>query len=155
MEILHRDDLPLSGFAGLREHRLVMGSKIYSDSREPGTWEGIGHFVYLADARFIPKGETRLHRHREMRGAGSPEVELALWIFEACGCHADDRVDAFGNSRKIPLDLLRRAGSVRAVLGDRQAHATEFREQGRRRRRDLRVILISDAKRRAGRAYRA
>ena len=66
MEILHRDDLPLSGFAGLREHRLVMGSKIYSDSREPGTWEGIGHFVYLADARFIPKGETRLHSHREI-----------------------------------------------------------------------------------------
>ena len=37
MEILHRDDLPLSGCAGLREHRLVMGSKIYSDSREPGS----------------------------------------------------------------------------------------------------------------------
>ena len=66
MEILHRDDLPLGGFAGLREHRLVMGSKIYGDSREPGTWDGIGRFVYLADARFLPKGETRLHSHREI-----------------------------------------------------------------------------------------
>lgn len=66
MEILHRDDLPLGGFAGLREHRLVMGSKVYGDHREPGTWDGIGDFVYLADARFLPKGETRLHSHREI-----------------------------------------------------------------------------------------
>lgn len=66
MEILHRDDLPLGGFAGLREHRLVMGSKVYGDRREPGTWEGIGNFVYLADARFLPKGETRMHNHREI-----------------------------------------------------------------------------------------
>ncbi|MFZ0255197.1 MAG: pirin family protein [Gammaproteobacteria bacterium] len=66
MEILHRDDLPQGGFAGLREHRLVMGSKVYDERREPGTWEGIGNFVYLADARFLPKGETRLHSHREI-----------------------------------------------------------------------------------------
>ena len=66
MEILHRDDLPLGGFAGLREHRLVMGSKIYGDRREPGTWDGIGNFVYLADAWFLPKGETRMHSHREI-----------------------------------------------------------------------------------------
>jgi len=66
MEILHRDDLPLGGFAGLREHRLVMGSKVFGDRREPGAWDGIGNFVYLADARFLPKGETRLHSHREI-----------------------------------------------------------------------------------------
>lgn len=53
MESLHRDDLPRGGFAGLREHRLVMGSKLYGDRRDPGTWEGIGHLVYLADARFL------------------------------------------------------------------------------------------------------
>ena len=66
MEILHRDDLTLGGFAGLREHRLVMGSKVFGDRGEPGTWDGIGNFVYLADARFLPKGETRLHSHREI-----------------------------------------------------------------------------------------
>lgn len=66
MEILHRDDLTLGGFAGLREHRLVMGFKVYGDRREPGTWDGIGSFVYLADARFLPRGETRLHSHREI-----------------------------------------------------------------------------------------
>jgi redox-sensitive bicupin YhaK (pirin superfamily) len=66
MEILHRDDLPLGGFAGLREHRLVMGAKVWGDRREPGTWDGIGNFMYLADARFLPGGETRLHGHREI-----------------------------------------------------------------------------------------
>jgi redox-sensitive bicupin YhaK (pirin superfamily) len=66
MEILHRDDLPLGGFAGLREHRLVMDPRLYGDRAEPGTWHGLGNFVYLADARFLPKGETRMHSHREI-----------------------------------------------------------------------------------------
>jgi hypothetical protein len=29
-------------------------------------WSGIGNFVYLADARFVPKGETGMHPHREI-----------------------------------------------------------------------------------------
>lgn len=66
MEILHRDDLPLGGFAGLREHRLVMDPRLYGDRAEPGTWHGLGNFVYLADARFLPKGETGMHRHKEI-----------------------------------------------------------------------------------------
>ena len=56
MEILHRDDLTLGGFAGLREHRLVMGSKVFGGHREPGTWDGIGNFVYLAE-RFMKAEE--------------------------------------------------------------------------------------------------
>jgi len=66
MEILHRDDLTEGGFAGLREHRLVMDSKVFGSSKNPDTWNGIGNFVYLADARFIPKGETHLHNHKEI-----------------------------------------------------------------------------------------
>lgn len=66
MQILHRDDLPLGGFAGLREHRLVMDSKVFARRRDPGSWDGIGNFVYLADARFRPGGETKLHGHREI-----------------------------------------------------------------------------------------
>lgn len=66
MEILHRDDLPQGGFAGLREHRLVMDDRLYGDRADPGTWSGLGDFVYLADARFQPKGETTMHSHREI-----------------------------------------------------------------------------------------
>jgi redox-sensitive bicupin YhaK (pirin superfamily) len=30
------------------------------------TWDGIGNFIYLADAKFLPKGETGLHNHKEI-----------------------------------------------------------------------------------------
>jgi redox-sensitive bicupin YhaK (pirin superfamily) len=66
IEILHRDDLPLGGFAGLKEHRLVMSPKIFGPHANPDTWSGIGRFVYCADARFNPHGETRMHDHKEI-----------------------------------------------------------------------------------------
>ncbi len=66
MEILYRDDLHLGGFAGLREHRLVTDKRVFGRQAEAGAWDGLGNFVYLADARFLPRGETRLHRHREI-----------------------------------------------------------------------------------------
>ena len=65
-QILRRDDLPLGGFAGLREHQLVMDSKVYGAHKQPEAWDGVGSFVYLADARFIPNGETGLHPHHEV-----------------------------------------------------------------------------------------
>jgi redox-sensitive bicupin YhaK (pirin superfamily) len=66
LEILRRDDLQLGGFAGLKEHRLVMDTKVFGSSADSGSWSGIGNFVYLADAKFIPKGETHLHPHKEI-----------------------------------------------------------------------------------------
>ena len=66
LEILHRDDLTEGGFAGLREHRLVLGRKVWRQNVDPATWDGIGNFVYLADARFNPKGDTRTHPHKEI-----------------------------------------------------------------------------------------
>ena len=63
VQILHRDDLPLGGFAGLIEHRLVRDGRIGGDD---GTWDGLGNFVYLADARFLPKGQTNKHPHKEI-----------------------------------------------------------------------------------------
>jgi quercetin 2,3-dioxygenase len=66
IEILNRDDLKLGGFAGLKEHRIVMDPKAFGANVNPGTWPGIGNFVYLADARFDPNGETEMHRHQEI-----------------------------------------------------------------------------------------
>lgn len=63
MKILHKNDLPLGGFAGLKEHRLVVDNKV---GGRDDTWNGIGNFVYLADAYFNPHGETRMHPHREL-----------------------------------------------------------------------------------------
>lgn len=67
MQILKRDSLPLGGFAGLKEHQLVKDPRAFGDNvNSDGSWPGLGNFVYLADARFLPRGETRMHRHREI-----------------------------------------------------------------------------------------
>ena len=67
MEILKRDNLPLGGFAGLKEHQLVKDPSAFGPTaNEDGSWSGLGNFVYLADARFQPHGETRMHKHREV-----------------------------------------------------------------------------------------
>ncbi len=66
ISILHRDDLPLGGFAGLKEHRLVTDPKLFGEYAATGAWSGLGRFVYLADARFNPKGETHMHDHKEI-----------------------------------------------------------------------------------------
>lgn len=63
MKLLHKDSLPLGGFAGLKEHRLVVDKLV---GGRDDTWDGIGNFVYLADAYFDPYGETRMHPHREL-----------------------------------------------------------------------------------------
>jgi hypothetical protein len=65
LQVLHRNDLKLGGFAGIREHRLVVDSKVFGPT-DSGAWSGIGNFVYLADAKFIPNGETHLHNHKEI-----------------------------------------------------------------------------------------
>ena len=67
MEILKRDSLKEGGFAGLKEHRLVKEPKLFGpQENNDGSWPGLGSFVYLADARFMPHGETRMHSHHEI-----------------------------------------------------------------------------------------
>ncbi|NRB42334.1 MAG: pirin family protein [Pseudomonadales bacterium] len=63
MQRLQRDTLPLGGFAGLTETRMIKDAKIGGDN---STWNGIGNFVYLADARYLPHGETHMHSHLEI-----------------------------------------------------------------------------------------
>lgn len=64
MEILNRDSFEETGFAGVREHRLIKDPKVFGPNANlNGSCKGLGNFVYLADARFIPKGGTYLHKH--------------------------------------------------------------------------------------------
>jgi len=63
MKILHKETLPLGGFAGLKEHRLVVDRLV---GGRDDTWDGLGNFVYLADAYFDPYGDTRMHPHKEL-----------------------------------------------------------------------------------------
>lgn len=66
MEILRFDDLHQGGFAGLIERRFVTDARVFGNRKEPDAVDGIGNFVYLADANFQPLGETGLHPHREI-----------------------------------------------------------------------------------------
>ncbi|KZN53564.1 pirin family protein [Pseudoalteromonas luteoviolacea] len=66
MNILSRDTLQLGGFAGITEHRLVTDSRVFAGRKKPETFEGIGNMVYLADARYLPKGESGMHPHSEI-----------------------------------------------------------------------------------------
>lgn len=68
MEFLHREKLPRSGFAGIKEYRLVRDPRAFdaAQSADTGSWPGLGNLVYLADACFVPNGETQLHEHREI-----------------------------------------------------------------------------------------
>jgi len=66
MKIIRRNKLRRGGFAGLRETRLVMSPRIFRGHQEAGTSPGIGRFVYLADASFLPHGDTRMHSHHEI-----------------------------------------------------------------------------------------
>ncbi len=66
VEILQSYDLPIGGCAGLKEHRLVMSPKLFGQFVNPGTWAGIGNFVYLAEAHLTSQGETTMHEHKEI-----------------------------------------------------------------------------------------
>ena len=66
MQVLSRKSLPLGGFAGLTEHRLVTDRRVFGTRKSPNTFDGIGNFVYLADAQFNPHGETHMHSHKEI-----------------------------------------------------------------------------------------
>lgn len=66
MEILTLDQLPQGGFAGLEEKQVVTDYRVFGARKRPETANGIGNFVYLADARFLPHGETGMHPHHEI-----------------------------------------------------------------------------------------
>ena len=67
LQLRKRDSLSEGGFAGLREHRLVKEPKVFGpQENNDGSWPGLGNLVYLADARFMPHGETHMHDHHEI-----------------------------------------------------------------------------------------
>jgi len=66
MQVLNRDSLPLGGFAGLTELRLVTDIRVFGHRKSAETFNGLKNFVYLADANFNPHGETTMHPHKEI-----------------------------------------------------------------------------------------
>ena len=65
METLTFEQLPQGGFAGLIERRFVINQALFGRSNTIA-FAGLGNFVYLADANFLPHGETKMHSHKEV-----------------------------------------------------------------------------------------
>jgi redox-sensitive bicupin YhaK (pirin superfamily) len=63
MKILKKDNLIQGGFAGIKEHRLIVDKSVGGRS---DTFDGIGNLVYLADAYFEPYGQTNMHSHNNI-----------------------------------------------------------------------------------------
>ena len=66
MHIILARDIDIDGFAGLRERHYVMDSRVFADHRKAEVAEGLGAFVYLADAHFLRYGSTGRHSHRHI-----------------------------------------------------------------------------------------
>ena len=101
MDVLHRDDLARGGFAGVREHRLVKDAQAFGENANlDGSWPGMGNFVYMADARFVPNGETGMHPHKE--------VDVVSVIVDGRFAHAGSLGD--GKELKAGQVQVQRAG---------------------------------------------
>lgn len=66
MHVITVRDIDIDGFAGLRERHYVMDSRVFADHRKAEAAEGLGAFVYLADAHFLRYGSTGRHSHRHI-----------------------------------------------------------------------------------------
>lgn len=65
MKKLCFEQLPQDGFAGLVERHFVIDQNYFGRSKTLAL-PGLGKFVYLADANFLPLGETHMHSHKEV-----------------------------------------------------------------------------------------
>jgi len=65
--IIHRGDLPLGGFAGIVETRMVMNPRLWKEAaNRPDVSHGLGAFVYLAAGHFKANDGAPLHPHKDV-----------------------------------------------------------------------------------------
>ena len=67
MKIINEDVFDISGFGGVRERVLLLDRRTFPASRIPDECQdGFAGCVYLANAWFLPRGETGMHNHEGM-----------------------------------------------------------------------------------------
>lgn len=66
MRIVNEEQMDISGFGGVRERVLLLDRNTFSQRIPDECWDGFGHCVYLANAWFLPGGETGMHYHDGM-----------------------------------------------------------------------------------------
>lgn len=61
--LLRGQQVPVTGFGGVRERRMVVDSRLTGHLPQRYNWDGLGDFVYLSDAVFEGGGSTGYHEH--------------------------------------------------------------------------------------------
>ena len=63
LTIRSEEEVDIDGFAGIRERRLVMDTRMFGRRAEEGSWQGLADCCYFANAWFLKKRGTGLHSH--------------------------------------------------------------------------------------------
>ncbi|GAB3517138.1 pirin family protein [Photobacterium alginatilyticum] len=67
LRIIHRNDLPVGGFAGIVETHMVKSPLIWKDAKNrKDISHGLGDFIYLASGYFKPNEGAPLHPHNDV-----------------------------------------------------------------------------------------
>jgi len=67
LRIIHREDLPVGGFAGIVETHMVKSPMIWKDAgKRQDISHGLGDFIYLASGYFKPNDGAPLHPHNDV-----------------------------------------------------------------------------------------
>ena len=67
LRIIHREDLPVGGFAGIVETRMVMSPSIWEEvTQRDEISHGLGDFIYLASGYFKPNDGAPIHPHNDV-----------------------------------------------------------------------------------------
>ena len=64
--IIHYDDLPQGGFAGISEKRMVLNPVLWPHSDKTIVSAGLGDFIYLAVGEFSPNDGAPIHPHKDV-----------------------------------------------------------------------------------------
>ncbi|WP_310618369.1 pirin family protein [Flexibacterium corallicola] len=67
IRIIHREDLPLGGFAGIVETRMVMNPNLWASAKNrTDISHGLGDFIYLANGYFKADDGAPMHPHADV-----------------------------------------------------------------------------------------
>ncbi len=64
--IIHYDDLPQGGFAGIAEKRMVLNPVLWPQADNTIISEGLADFIYLAVGEFSPNDGAPIHPHNDV-----------------------------------------------------------------------------------------
>ena len=65
--IIHRDDLPVGGFAGIVETRMVQNPRVFKGAKDhTEISHGLGDFIFLATGYYKPHGGAPMHPHQDV-----------------------------------------------------------------------------------------